>query len=291
MAKTQIGDVSNLIQKYWAPVFMKELRKSIILPNLVNKEYSGSIVKGGDTVKVSIVKALTGQSLTIGTDAMAFTPETVQTTTVDLKCEKVLIASVEIDNIVDIQSQLEAENSELRAAMVFGVMDKLNSYLYSKVNPSTAAPDHLLNSQATMGNSDILAIRKLAAQAKWAQDKGWYSLLDPQYMNDLLASQTIVSSDFVGDQPVVGGQIASKRYGFQIYEDNSLQAGRGLFFHPDFMLFAMQQEPTFELSSKHSSKELGYVLSVSLVCGAALSPEGNKKHIVATTEAVGFTLP
>ena len=53
----------------------------------------------------------------------------------------------------------------------------------------------------------------------------------------------LTSSDFVADQPVVGGEIVTRRYGFNIIEDNSdglasLSPTPGnpsaLFFHPAF---------------------------------------------------------
>ena len=113
-------------------------------------------------------------------------------------------------------------------------------------------------------------------------------LLDPAYYSDNLNAQTLTSSDFVPDAPVVSGQIARQRYGFNILEDNS--AGIGtlaasgtedvcLAFHPDFMLLVMQKEPTFKVSDLHSNKQFGFVISVDMVFGAKLGIDGAKKHI------------
>lgn len=284
MAKTQIGDVTNLIQKVWAPLAMDELRSKLLLASLVNREYDGEIQKKNDTVKVSIIKEVAAESKTIGTDPMTFTPATVQSTTVNVVAEKLIIASVEIDDIVDIQSQLDKGESKLRESLVYGVAKKLNEYLYGKIAPIAG---HQFQSVTDFNNTALLNARKKAAQAHWPE--GWYGLVDPSYMNDLLAAQSIVSSDFVDDKPVVAGKIGSKRYGFNIFEDDSMtNEDRAILFHPDFLLLVMQKQLEFKISDKHSSKELGYVLSAHMYCGAALSPEGDKKHMYVTSEASGF---
>ena len=88
MAVTGIGDVTGQVQEYWAPVFTKELRESLLLGGLVSKEYEGEIKEGGDTVHVSQVNAPEGQLLTIGTDADTFETEKLVTNQVDIKADK-----------------------------------------------------------------------------------------------------------------------------------------------------------------------------------------------------------
>lgn len=43
MANTDINQLSEQVQKKWAPLFMQELRESLLLGSLVNKDYEGSI--------------------------------------------------------------------------------------------------------------------------------------------------------------------------------------------------------------------------------------------------------
>ncbi|MGV8130849.1 MAG: hypothetical protein ACP5N7_01985, partial [Candidatus Pacearchaeota archaeon] len=109
------------------------------------------------------------------------------------------------------------------------------------------------------------------------------------YYNDLLNATTLVSADYVGDQPVVGGNIGMKRFDFNIFEDNSagmlqyLAGSTGydcsLAFQPDFMLLVMQQTPTIEVVPLKSNKQFGYLIVVDFWCGAKLGLEGNVKHI------------
>lgn len=288
MAKTSIADVAEQVQKFWGGMFMKELRESSLLPALVNKDYSGEIKKGGDTVYVSQISAPNGELKTVGVDADSFSPEKLTTTRVAVTADKRAIASFKFEDLVDLQSQIGQENSEIRQALLFGVNKKINTYLYSLVAPSTSAPDHVLNGITDFNAAHLNSLRKLASQAKWDRLKGWYVLVDPSYMSDLLNAATMTSSDYVGNErPVVGGQIAMQRFGFNIFEDNSaglLQLGTSgedcaLAFHPDFMHLVMQAEPQFKISDLHSNDQFGYNISVDVIFGAKLGIAGNVKHI------------
>ncbi|TXH08943.1 MAG: hypothetical protein E6R04_09620 [Spirochaetes bacterium] len=290
MAVTDLASVSSQIQKFWSPLFMKELREQLLLGALVNKEYDGQIKAQGDTVYVSQINAPTGQLLTVGTNADSFQSEEVSMTRVSIQANKRAVAAFEIQDLANLQSQLEAQDSELRTSLLFAINKQINNYLYTLVSPSTSAPDHLLSGITDMNASQVNATRRLASAAKWGREKGWYMLVDPSYMSDILNAATLTSSDYgASDAPIIGGQVALKRFGFNILEDNSdgiLQlspAGAGadcaLAFHPDFMHMVMQTQPTFQLSSLHSQKKFGYVLSVDIVFGAGLGVAGNKKHI------------
>jgi hypothetical protein len=154
------------------------------------------------------------------------------------------------------------------------------------VSPSTSSPDHVLNGITDMNAAQLVAIRKLAGAARWQKDGQWFGLVDPSYWADLLSAQTLVSTDFVADQPTIAGMIPSQRFGFKLLEDNSdglLTLGTsgadcGLFFHKNFMHLVMGT-PEFKVSDLHSNKQHGYLISVHVVCGAALGVAGNKKHI------------
>lgn len=293
MSTTNLVAVQNQIQKFWAPMLMQELREKLLLGALVNREYDGQIKEQGDEVTISQVNAATGELRTVGTDADEFETETMVLESVKVKADKRAVASFKITNLARLQSQLASPNAEsdVRQSLMYGIMRQVNDYLYTLCSPSTASPDHLLNSVATMDATQLLAIRKLAAQAKWGKNKAWYGLLDPGYYNHILAATTMTSSDYTnGDAPVIGGEVASKRFNFQLLEDDS-RSGGGLFFHPDFMHLVMQQEPQFKLSDLHANKEFAYLLSVDMIFGAKLGIDGDKKHIVALTGASGSYPP
>lgn len=289
-AQTDVAQVADQIQTFWAGLFMDELRESHLLGALVNKEYDGVIKGLGDTVRVSQINAPKGQTRTVGVDADSFEAELLVTSKVDIKADKRFVSSFKFTDLVDIQSQIGQEDSKIREGLLFGMMQEINNYLFSKVAPSTSSPDHDINAVTDFNAAQLLSVRMLAAKAKWLKAKGWWGLLDPSYYNDLLNAQTLTSSDYVGaDQPVIGGQIVKQRFGFNLLEDNSdgiltlspatTGADVGLFFHPDFLHFVSQTQPTFKISDLHSQEKFGYLISVDLIGGAILGIDGAKKHI------------
>lgn len=280
MALTDINQVSEQVQKKWAPLFMKELRESLLLGALVNKDYEGAIGKEGDTVYVSQINAPTGELRTVGTDADTFDSSLLSTTRVSIVANKRAVAAFEIADSAQLMSQLDSQESAIRESLLFAVGQQINNYLYSLVSASTSAPDHSIASVTDFNAAQLSANRVLAAQAKWMRNKPWYVLADPVYYGDILNASTLTSADYVGgDLPVVGGQIAKQRFGFNILEDNALPTDQALTFHPDFMGMVMQYEPRFKLSDLHSQKKFGYLLSVDIIFGASQLINGSVKHI------------
>jgi hypothetical protein len=157
---------------------------------------------------------------------------------------------------------------------------QINTYLYSLVSPSTSSPDHSISGVTDFNASQLSAARILAAQAKWPKDGQWYALLDPQYFGDLMNATTLASSDYgASDAPTINGNIALKRFGFNILEDDSRSADYGLLFHPSFMHMVSQTEVQVKISDLHPLGQFGVKLSVDLVFGAKLGINGNVKHI------------
>jgi hypothetical protein len=279
MSVTTLTEVQYQIQKYWSPLFTKQLRESLLLGSLVDKKYDGEIKRQGDTVRVSQVNAPNGELKTVGVDADSFSPQAVSTSYVDIIADKRAVAAYEFQDLVELQSQISRDNPEIMESLKYAMAKQINDYLYSLVNPSTSAPDHLINGVTDFNASQLSACRVLASQAKWAPNPAWYALLDPQYYGDLLNAQTLTSGDYVSDQPVVGGIIGTRRFGFQIFEDNSRSADFALLFHPDFLHMVTQQEVQIKISDLHAQKKFGVVMSVDIVFGAKLGIDGNKKHI------------
>lgn len=280
MTTSTLAEVQNQVQKYWAPVYTKQLRANLLLGALVNKQYQGSITRGGDTVRVSQINAPSGELKTVGTDADVFSPEAISTSYVDIVADKRAVASYEFQDLVQLQSQIGQDNPEVMEALNYAMASQINTYLYSLVNPSTSSPDHLLNSVTDFNASQLAACRLLAAQAKWRAEPGWYALLDPSYYSDVMNATTLVSSDYgATDAPTISGQVALKRFGFNIFEDNSRPTDTALLFHPDFLHMVMQSEVQIKISDLHSQKKFGVVMSVDVIFGAKLGINGNVKHI------------
>jgi hypothetical protein len=286
MAITDINQISEQVQKKWAPLFMKELRESLLLGSLVNKDYEGAIGQEGDTVYVSQINAPQGQLKTVGTDADTFDSSLLSTTRVSVVADKRAVAAFEISDTAMLMSQLNSQESAIRESLVFSVAQQVNNYLFSLVAPSASAPDHQLGSVTDLNATQLSNVRILAAQAKWAREKGWFALLDPVYYGDVMNATTMVSSDYgANDRPLIGGQLALPRYGFNILEDNSMNTDTAVFFHPDFMHLVTQIQPRFKVSDLHANKRFGLLLSVDMVFGGKLGINGDKKCVTVFNSA------
>lgn len=280
MTVTDLTSVANQITKQWSPLFTKELRESTLLAGLVNKDYQGEINQKNDTVYVSQINKPAGSNKTVGTDADSFETEELSTTRVSIVANRRAVAAFEFEDLVDLQSQINKENPEIYSALFDSVQSNINTHLYSLVAPSTSAPDHEIASVTDLNLSQLSAARVLAGAAKWNRAKPWYGLLSPAYYGDVMDDTTMSDNNFgATDSPIIGGQMALPRMGFNLLEDNSRTGDYGLLFHPDFMHLVMQSEVRFKISDQHPSKKFGYVMSVDVVYGAALGIAGANKHI------------
>lgn len=295
MSGTLLADVSEQVQKFWSPMMQAELLETNILANLTNRDYQGDIKKEGDTVYVSQVNRPTATRKTVGNGHEYFDTNKLSTSRVAIVADQVISVAYEFDDLVDLQSQLGSADSMIRQSMVESLGIELNNYLYSIVSPSTSAPDHLIDGVTDFNASQLNAVRKLAAQAKWPKaGNGWYGLLDPQYYSDLLNAATLTSNDNVNEQPVVGGSFGTRRFNFNLFEDNSdalinamvrldgsstATEDASLFFHPDFMGLVMSEDITFKVADLASNKQFGYVIVAKMVVGANLLNDGDLKHI------------
>jgi hypothetical protein len=292
MSATLLADVEKQIKQYWVDtnLFMDEVKEDTLLPSLVNKDYQGEIKKEGDTVRVSQINRPLASRKTIGvTGYNTFETTKLSTSYVDIKADQIISAAYEFEDLLELQSQIKKGDSKIRQGMLEALEIELNNYLYGLVNPSTSSPDHVINAVADFNATQLGTMKKKASQARWKRDE-WYALLDPSYHLDFTNATTMTSSDYgAEDQPLIGGQFARKRYGFNILEDNSdgiLQlspgsAGEdcGLIFHPDFLHLVMQEAPKFELANLLSNKQFGFVMVVKMIVGSKLGIGGDVKHI------------
>lgn len=280
MAKTDLADVTEQIQKVWAPLYTAKLRETLLLGGLVNREYEGEIRQKNDTVYVSQQVDKDAENRTVGVDADTFGTVKAEFTRVALVADKRAVQAYEFSDLVELQSQVTRES--FMDSMVFAINKQINTYLYSLVSPSTSAPDHLLNSVASIDADKIVDIDQLAAEAKWPEDGKRVALIAPNYWATINKDNDLKSSDFVTDMPTIRGQSARALFGFNCYRDTSV-SNQAIFFHPDFMYLAMQTELNFQVSSLHSHKQFGYVISADIIYGAKQGIDGSKKVIKVLT--------
>lgn len=286
---TLLGDISDQVQKFWAPTTIPELKEKAILPNLTDRSYEGEIKKGGDAVYISQWQVGQAQRKQVGQGHESFTPNKLGSARIQLKADQVISHAIEFDDLIELQSQLENPESMLKNDMLAEMAIKANDYVYSLISPSTSSPDHLLEGVTEFTHAAHLAHRTLAAQAYWGTARK-ITLLDPQYYTDFLGQNQNNSQDFVDDRPVVSGRIGSMRNGFEVYEDDTaglltLDTGAtatqdvGLSFRPDF-LHTVMGGVEWQVASKLANNQFTYVLVAKMLMGGAVGHDHGSKCIV-----------
>lgn len=290
MSLTRLADVQAQVQKYWSSLFLEELKESSIIVHLLNKDFSGSIKKGGNEVQVTQIIRPSGSTKTIGVgDYDTYSSEKLQKKEISIKADKIFETGYEFDSLVEIQSQLGDQDSKIRSAMREAIDEQINSYIYSLISCANKQ-----GSVADYNASQIINNRVFAGQKKWRKDGEWYNLVDSAYYGNLLSAQTLTSADYVGPEtPMIAGQIMNKRAGFNIMEDNSSgmaslpkkAGGAGvdqcsLAFHRDFLHLVLQGEAEFKVSDLHAMKRRGYFISCELIGGAAKGHDHDNLHRV-----------
>jgi hypothetical protein len=275
MSVTNINDMTAQVRANWSDMFVQELPESDLMISLVNRDYEGEIGPGGNEVKVTQYLDAEGEISTIGVDDDSFNPEKLSEIQIAIKADKIFSASFQFTTMAQLQSQLEASDSEIRSALLAGVRKKMNSFIYGLFDCT--------NNTGTVTDfnaAQVSALRKYAGQKKWKKDGNWYLMADPSYHSDMLNASTLTSNDYTPDSPVVGGQFGAKKFGFNIFEDNSdgllsvISTLSGtdtedvaLAFHRDAVHFVMQAEADFEIASLTANKQRGYVIKVDVIGG------------------------
>lgn len=276
MSVTNINDLTDQVRVNWSDMFVDELQESNLLVNLLNRDYDGEIGPGGNEVKVTQWLDANGEIATIGVDDDSFNPEKMSEQIISIKADKIFSASFSFTSMAQLQTQLEAADSPIRNALLNGVKKQMNSYLYKLFLCTNNA-----GTVTDFNASQVSSLRKFAGQKKWKKDGNWYLMADPSYHSDLLNAATLTSSDNVDDRPTIAGEIGTKRFGFNIFEDNSdgllevISTLGGtdvedvaLAFHKDALHFVMQSEATFSIADKTANNQRGFVIKVDVIGGA-----------------------
>ena len=271
-----VNAVNKLVQSFWEPMMMKELRENTFWANLIKSNFGTYMrngnevpIKGGDTVYISQINKPTSTVKTIGTDADSFSTNTLSSKQVTFEVNKRAVSAYEFEDLGILMSQLENEDSEIRASLMADCKEQINDYIKSLISPSSSAPDHTLTSVTDYNLAQVSAVRTLAAAAKWGSaNEPWFKVLAPSFYSDVLDDTTMADVRYgASDAPVIAGKTVLPRLNFNILEDNSLSNDTGFAFLPSFM-FGAFGTPQFKVSDLHAQGKFGFNISCNVVFGA-----------------------
>jgi len=286
---TDLAQVVNGIQTFWAPDFDMKLLETFKLAALINKTPGGiGMIREGDTIKVNQINEMTGAIQDINASCV-YDTEILQSQQVEIKVDRRAYAALSFCDLDELMSQINMNRPDVRDKMAHAMASQINTYLYGKVsctvdNPTTAVFDA----------SELVKLTKQANQAFWPTGNRWL-FVDPCYYADLMSDATLVSGDFGStDRVVIGGEIVNQRYGWNIVVDNSAAMltalnggapGVALAFLPDFMGMVRSYENRVKVSDAHSNCEWRFRMTVDSVFGADLLNDGADKCITTRTGA------
>lgn len=261
-------DLDNLIPEIWSPNIYQELRNSLMLADVFNRDYEGDIANLGDTVKVNTIIAPDGEILT--DDKQTFQSEQMEVTQTTIVVNKRASAAFEFTSLAQLQSQ--SFERDAQEALVYAIRKKIEEDMIAMLIPSSSAPDHIIApaSASDLAAVDVAGIRTLLSLAKVPKTNR-FLFLDPYYYGDLITKQTIASRDYVpAGSPTSTGLISEPLYGFSIAEHDLLGTDIGYAIHRSACTMVMQQGVRIKISDLHAQKKYGFLLSADIVYGIKL---------------------
>jgi hypothetical protein len=261
-------DLANLIPEIWSPLMYNELRSKLILADIFNRDYEGSLTQMGDIVRVNQINAPTGEILT--SDKDTFSTEAMTVTQDTITVNKRASASFEFTSLAQLQSQ--AFERDAQEALVYAIRKQLEDTIIAALVPSTSSPDHDIApaSASDLAAADVAGMRTLLSTAKVPiQDR--YLVLAPSYYGDIIQKTTVASRDFIpAGAPSSTGLISEPLFGFTVAEHDGLSADVGYAVHKSALSLVMQQGIRIKISDQHPNQRYGYILSADMVFGLSL---------------------
>jgi hypothetical protein len=262
------ADLANLIPTVWSTNIYQELRNSLMLAEVFNRDYEGELMNLGDTVKVNQIIAPDGEILT--DDKQTFSSERMDVVQQTITVNKRASAAFEFTDLAQLQSM--SFERDAQEALLYAIRKKIEEDMISILIPSAANPDHIIApaSASDLAAIDIAKIRTLMSLAKLPRSNR-FLFLDPTYYGDLIQKQTIASRDYVpAGSPTMTGLISEPLYGFSIAEHDLLPVDTGYAIHRSACTLVMQQGVRIKISDLHAQNKYGYLLSADIVYGIKL---------------------
>lgn len=300
MAVTDITTLTNQINKIWSHQWKGSLVQgpSPIVP-VLSREFTDNvgqptqIMQMGDTVYVSRLDNLSGSDKsTSDPDFNEMQAEELSLSRVAVTANRMASSTIEIQNLAKLQTELDANDTQIRDAMFAAVQRKIAQQCYGLVSPSASAPDHDISS-SDFNAATLSSVKILADRSYWpdGQQDRWL-FVDPQFHQDIVDDTTLAGADYgASDVPIIQGRLSLPRMGFNILMDNTIGSPTGpagitddygLAFTREWAYLVLQQQPEFRIHDRGAAGKRTYYLDLTVVYGVKLGHQGDIRHIRIT---------
>jgi hypothetical protein len=235
--------VDNFISEVWSKKLLKVFDKTVVMANLVNREFEGEITAAGDTVRVRTFGNVTindyTRDMTISYQALT---DPMQTMTIDQQ----KYFAFKVDDLDKAQANVDIlEGYASRAAIA--IRDVVDSRLvahYADVDAGNIIGTNGAPITLTKTNiySYITQLGELLDNANMPQE-GRNLMITPKFKTMLLQSDEFTRATSLGDSVIQNGYIGNVA-GFAVHVTTNNPAVSGvvniLAFTSDFISFASQ---------------------------------------------------
>lgn len=229
------AEYSNIIKEEWSDSFYEELRPALGVAELIQYRYEGIIKAWGDTVKVQTIST-PGRAQILTSDNEAYTTQVPTVTNQDLVINKRAVYPVDITDWADYQANPKHQ-AEIRGIQVHEIARAVDQTILD-----TISSDAENSGNAAMTKALIAEAGRVLDKNNVPDDGSRIMIMDPQYKEDLVQVNEILSRDFIPTSSVfMSGKLKDPIYGFKVFISNLLPADTAYFWHPSFMQVAVQK--------------------------------------------------
>lgn len=277
---TDLACVENQIVDQWVPGFAEYLRCRTVVPGLI-PQLSDPTAQRGCKLRVSQVMEMVGAKQP--KEDCDFTTEKLQMVHTDVELTDRVYAAVEFCDIVELASQVNLSNPQVRNRMADAIADQINNCVYSSIEC-----DKTLNLGPDKIEAGFLTeLTKCADQLWWGANRT--VVVSACLKQELLDACKLTDADSgATDTPVIGGAFSLRRYGWNIVFDGSsaltsvLGAGEervALAFTDGFLWSANGYQNRVKISDLHSNCKWSTMLTIDSLVGYGVGPDSAKRCI------------
>lgn len=210
----------DFIPEIWSTSILDNLKKALVLPNIVDLQYAGDISSVGDTVRIQGPSQLTAAAYVDGTTTVAYGNPT--STTRSLVIDQDYYVSFGVDDLDEVQSNVD----------LLGLYTRESAYALAKQIDTSIGAEYVNAALAavtvTVGTTDVYdAVIDARTNLENADNSGdYFIVVNPAMYGGMLKNTKFVSAE--GDGAVLRrtgtvGTIA----GMQVYVSNNLTVVTG----------------------------------------------------------------
>lgn len=237
---------SGSVPHVWSKYMAKTYDSATVMAALTNKSVEGDLANFGDTVHVQRWGNVTISPVTVGSD---FTVQSVSLTDATLVLNQIEGFQFVIDNVEKAVSHLDLVKGFSERAMI-AMAQTIDTFLF--LNYANVQSGNTIGSTSaaiTLTQDNVYTYFVQAGLLLDLQNipkEGRVAVIDPLVSSYIRRSPDYVKNTATGDAVVRNGEIGELA-GFKVVESNRITNVSGtyplMFFHPDFISFAMRISP------------------------------------------------